>query len=497
MCGIVALYGKQSETYLHEMMDRLHHRGPDEGRFCNIGELYLGHKRLSIIGPESGTQPIPNESGDLHVIANGQIYNYRELKKRLKNHTFSTESDSEVIVHLYEEMGKDCLKELDGMFAFVLSDKGKPFAARDTLGIKPLYYARDEKGFYFASEMKSLIGFTDNIQEFPPGHYYTPESGIQAYSILEASSLNIDLLDDLQQAIKTIKEKLEQSVEKRIFSDVPLGIISNGRLNSSIISALVQKHINKKVLNSFCAGMKGANNLKAAREISSYLGTAHHEYEYTMQEIMDNIPQIIYYLESFDPSLVRSAIPTYFVARLASKHVKVLMSGIGADELFSGYNYLKEIKSGKEFHNEHLGSINALHLINLQRLDRMTMAHSIEGRVPFLDLNLIRYVLSLPANIKLHNNQKVDKWILRKAFEELLPEHVMWQVNLHNTTGTNQDYLIREMVEKQIPDREFNRERFMISPPIRNKEELYYYRIFRKFFNSDKIINQVGRWATA
>ncbi len=499
MCGIVALYGKQSEKDLRDMLEKVHHRGPDEDDLCKFGNLYLGHKRLSIIGPDLGHQPIPNETGDINVIVNGEIYNYRKLKERLNGHTFSTKSDSEVVVHLYEEMGTRCVQELDGMFAFVLSDNGKPFAARDTLGIKPLYYAQDDNGIYFASELKSLVGVTEKVLEFPPGHYYTPETGIQPYRELKAPYTGIKNWNDnkMEEAMANIREKLEQAVVKRLMADVPLGVLLSGGLDSSLVSAISRRHTEDEQLNSFCVGMEGGTDLPAARTVADYLGTVHHEYVYTKEEVLDILPKVIYYLESFDPSLIRSAVPTYFVSRLAAQHVKVILSGEGADELFSGYSYLKEIKSEEKLHEELLRSIKALHNINLQRLDRMTMAHSIEGRVPFLDLDLVTYAAALPPEIKLYGEGQIEKWILRKAFDGYLPDEILWRDKKQFAEGCGSDRIIQEMVAEQISDREFHRDRNLISPPIRSKEELYYYRIFREFFDSDSAVSSVGRWATA
>lgn len=499
MCGIVALYGKQPESLLWQMLERVHHRGPDEDDLCQFKGLYMGHKRLSIIGPEQGHQPIPNETGDINAVVNGEIYNYRQLKKRLGQHNFSTKSDSEVIVHLYEDMGTDCIKELDGMFAFVLSDKGQPFAARDTLGIKPLYYAANKHGVYFASELKSLIGVAENIREFPPGHFYTPQTGIVPFRRLDVPCPSKEELGNitLEEACEQIRVKLERAVVKRLMADVPLGVLLSGGLDSSLVSALASMHTAQEQLNSFCVGMEGGSDLPAARKVAAYLGTRHHEYIYTRREVLEILPRVIYYLESFDPSLVRSAVPTYFVSKLAAKHVKVILSGEGSDELFAGYSYLKKIKNREELHRELLRSINALHNINLQRLDRMTMAHSIEGRVPFLDLDLVTYASALPPELKLYGSNRTEKWILRKAFAGYLPDEIIWRDKEQFAAGCGSDKIIQELVAEQISDREFNRDRHLVSPPLRTKEELYYYRIFREFFDSDEAVSSVGRWATA
>lgn len=501
MCGIVACFGQESHSKLKAMLEKVNHRGPDEDGISSFGQLQLGHKRLSIIGPELGRQPIPNEDGTVNVVVNGEIYNYRQLKRQLKGHRFSTRSDSETVAHLYEDLGIDCVKHLDGMFALVLSDKGKPFAARDTLGIKPLYYARDYRqgDLYFASEIKSLAGVTDNIYEFPPGHYFTPETGIKPYRKLEAPYTETQKYsgDDLEETMSTLREKFTRAVVKRLMADVPLGVLLSGGLDSSLVSAVAARHTKEKQLNSFCVGMEKGTDLPAARKVARYLGTVHHEYLYTRQEVLEVLPQVIYHLESFDPSLIRSAVPTFFVSRLVAGEVKVILSGEGADELFGGYSYLKEITGSEELHEELFRSIKALHNINLQRLDRMTMAHSIEGRVPFLDLDLINFASVIPPEYKLYGPQKIEKWILRKAFESYLPRDIIWRDKEQFAEGCGSDRIIQDMVEKQIPNHEFQRDREAIDPPLRSKEELYYYRIFKEFFPAPKIVDTVGRWATA
>ncbi|WP_202943846.1 asparagine synthase (glutamine-hydrolyzing) [Natranaerobius thermophilus] len=329
MCGIVAVYDKESGDHrqLTEMLNKLNHRGPDEEELCNYKTMYLGHKRLSIIGPSKGRQPISNENDDIHLVVNGEVYNYEELKTQLSNHNFSTLSDSEVIIHLYEEQGIDCVKNLDGMFAFVLSDNEKPFVARDTLGIKPLYYAEEDGCLFFASEMKSLANFVKEVKEFPPGHYFTPETGFQQFRKIQVSyaSTQQNKSISLNQITEGIRTRLEAAVKKRMMAHVPLGVFLSGGLDSSLVAALAKEHTKKKPLKSFCVGMKGGSDLPAARQVAEYLGTDHHELIYNEQDIFESLPRVIYFLESFDPSLIRSAIPTYFVCRLASKYVTVIL----------------------------------------------------------------------------------------------------------------------------------------------------------------------------
>ncbi len=261
MCGIIAVYDKEGkeQKHLSDMLNRLTHRGPDEEELCRYKTMYLGHKRLSIIGPSKGHQPISNETDDIHLVVNGEIYNYQEIKNNLTDHNFSTLSDSEVIIHLYEQKGVDCVYDLDGMFAFVLSDNEKPFVARDTLGIKPLYYAEEGGGLFFASEMKSLTSFVNEVKEFPPGHYFTPDLGFQEFRKIEASFQDAQQYRNTSsdQIAEGIRHRLEQAVKKRLMADVPVGVFLSGGLDSSLVAALAQKQSENKHLKSFCVGMKG------------------------------------------------------------------------------------------------------------------------------------------------------------------------------------------------------------------------------------------------
>ena len=503
MCGIITFFGdEKSKQELKERLEKLNHRGPDEDDLCNFNNLYLGHKRLSIIGPEHGHQPIPNETGKKNVVANGEIYNYQQLKEKIKeNHQFNTKTDSEVIVHLYEEMGVDCVKQLEGMFAFVLSDDGKPFVARDTLGIKPLYYAEDNSGIYFASELKALMdATTGEIKEFPPGHYYTPETGLQSYGEVNAPFAKIETgkEQNLNEITIELREKLEQAVRRRLMTDVPLGVLLSGGLDSSLTSAIANKYTDRK-LKSFCVGMEGGSDLPAAQKVADHIGTDHYEYIYDTDEVLEILPKVIYYLESFEPSVVRTAIPTYFVARLASEHVKVVLSGSGSDEIFSGYSYYKTIDSKEKLHYKLLESINGLHNINLLRLDRMTMAHSLEGRVPFLDLDFVNYAASLPPELKIYGQGEVEKWILRKAFADTdyLPQEILWRDKEKFAEGCGSQNLIKNKVETEISDAELKKAQQQLPIQIRTKEELYYYRIFKRFYSTNKASNTVGRWVKA
>jgi asparagine synthase (glutamine-hydrolysing) len=515
MCGIACIAGDYTDTDKEEfknMLDAMNYRGPDESSIKATPGCLLGHKRLSIIDVDSGIQPIHNEDKTAWIVCNGEIYNYKKLKKEhLGKHRFTCSSDSEVALHMYEEYGKNCVNYLDGMFAFIISDSKhhSVFAARDPLGIKPLYYAKKDGKIYFTSELKCLYPLGVSINEFPAGHYFTPEDGFAPYRTVKnlvkyKSPYGQDSPEEIKQNIRHL---LEKSVQKRLMADVPLGVLLSGGLDSSLIAAITAKY-NKtgRPIHSFCIGLPGSADLKAAKEVADYIGTEHHEYIYTEQDVLEAIPRVIYHLESFEPSLVRSAIPTYFVSQLASKYVKVILSGEGADELFAGYAYMEKIKDAKKLGCELTRVLGSLHNINLQRMDRMSMANSLEGRVPFLDEDLVSYVLGLPPKLKLPHKKgtkKIEKWLLRDSFDETgcLPADVLWRKKAEFSEGSGTKDFLDEAFDKCISDQELRiaAERILKEDniKIRSKQELYFYRIFKTFYPSSSVANIVGHWAVA
>lgn len=490
MCGIAGIWGEENPYLIKKMLSKLSHRGPDdEGVYCERN-VSLGHSRLSIVDVTGGRQPLFNEDGTIALVCNGEIYNHLSLRKELAHHTFRTRSDSEVIVHLYEEMGPECVKRLDGMFAFVLFDGDSIFAARDPIGIKPLYFGDSLGQWCFASEIKALMGLIDDIHEFPNGHYYHPAEGFKPYYSVPHAQPRISEPDE---ALHRLRSVFEQAVVKRLMSDVPLGVLLSGGLDSSLVSAVASKHISG--LNSFSVGMKGSADREAAMLVADFLGVNHHEFVYTMEDVLEILPTVIYHLESYDAPLVRSAIPTYFVSRLARRYVKVILSGEGSDELFSGYHYYKNCPNETLLHEELVRSVNSLHNINLQRLDRLSMAHSLEARVPFLDIDLIEYALQLSPSLKIEKASGTEKWVLRKAFEDILPNEIVWRVKEQFAKGCGSAELIRDHVEALISDTEF--QDALDSDPYcraRSKEELFYYRIFKRHFDSESVVKSVGRW---
>jgi asparagine synthase (glutamine-hydrolysing) len=326
--------------------------------------------------PTGGDQPIYSADKRKAIIANGEIYNYPDLRERLcGEHKFRTNSDSESALHLYEEAACKTAQQLDGMFAFAISDGRNLYAARDSIGIKPLYFGRHKGRFTFASELKALNGIADDIEEFPPGTWFHTNYGFNCFynvPMVEPEQLSVE------QSCRLIRESLDRAVAKRMMSDVPVGAFLSGGLDSSIICALISRHVSQ--LHTFSVGTEGSRDLEAAREAAGHIGSIHHEYMITGEEVEKKLPEIIYHLESFDQDLVRSAIPCYFTSRLASKYVKVILTGEGADELFAGYDYYKDIGCPDRLHSELRRSVTALHNINLQRVDRLTMAHSLEAK---------------------------------------------------------------------------------------------------------------------
>ncbi|MDY6843919.1 MAG: asparagine synthase-related protein, partial [Thermodesulfobacteriota bacterium] len=366
------------------------------------------------------------------------------------------------------------------------------FVARDPIGIKPLYYSETQEALLFASELKALAPFCHTIREFPPGTSFHSQSGFSTfYTIPETIPQDAPI----NTYCKRVRETLEKAVVKRLMSDVPLGAFLSGGLDSSIIAALAKQHIDE--LHTFSVGIEGSNDLQAARLVSRHLNTVHHEYIITPEEVIENLPKIIYHLESFDQDLVRSAIPCYFTSRLASDYVKVILTGEGADEIFAGYTYYKDINNFNSLHKELHRSIASLHNINLQRVDRMTMAHSIEGRVPFLDLEMIRLGQLIPIPLKLSGTPPIEKWILRKAFEELLPNEIVWRAKEQFDEGSGIIDLLYETLKTIMPAEEA-RAYHPCYPDIhlRSAEECHYHRLFMEVFkNPSSLLTTVGRWS--
>ncbi len=487
---------------VRQMMDRLAHRGPDaSGVHIQPDVGVLGHRRLSIMDPEGGDQPIYNEDRTHAIVANGEVYNFPELRARLlPRHTFRTGNDSEAVLHLVEDQGVDAAAALDGMFAFAATTGRGLMLARDPIGIKPLYYGRRRQpgghaSTVFASEIKALVGHVDEMAEFPPGSVYTTAEGFSTF--YEVPHLR-PTPDPVDEHVARVRRTLEAAVGKRLMSDVPVGAFLSGGLDSSIIAALIRPQVED--LHTFSVGTPGSRDLEAARLVARHLGTIHHEYTITAEEVLEKLPQIIYHLESFDQDLVRSAIPCFFCSRLAADYVKVILTGEGADELFAGYAYYDGIPDAEVLHRELHRSVASLHNINLQRVDRLTMAHGLEGRVPFLDLTMIELGQTIPPELKLHDDgggRRVEKWILRRAVQDLLPAEIVWRDKEQFDEGSGTVDLLQAVMRTATAGIQLDayRSRFP-QEDLRTVEECFYHKIFHEVFEQPHLLaGHVARWA--
>lgn len=492
MCGIAGIFHETDSALVDKMVKSISHRGPDGRGILGVLNGTLGHARLAILDVEGGHQPMVYQ--ETSIVFNGEIYNYRELiRVYLPKLHLKTHSDTEVLLHLYRALGPDFVKLLDGMFAFAIEDKGELFLARDPLGIKPLYFGNSLDGgkFLFASEIKSMVGHVDRIQEFPAGHWYHSRLGWHKYYQLEKTISSFEGME--KDAIPKIKSTLRSAVYKRLLADVPVGVSLSGGLDSSIVTALAREEAEN--LHSFAVGVEGSSDLEAARQMSRHLETVHHEYIYNTQDMVRALPHVLYHLESFDPALVRSAIPNYFLAKLASEHVKVILTGEGADEVYAGYDYLGRYATPDELQDEMIYITNALHNTNLQRADRMSMVFGLEARVPFLDVKSVSFAMGLPAGWKLHN-RRVPKALLRQSFADDLPQEIVNRPKAKFSKGAGSSELIEQEAVGKISDQEFVSERDRLKRAwgyhLKNKEALYYYRVLHEFYDDEWILPTMG-----
>jgi len=508
MCGIAAEYGAPDLAAGERMLSRLAHRGPDDRGSVRVDGSWLGHRRLSIVDVGGGAQPLANEAGDLYLVGNGEIYNHEALRRRLGADRFATRSDNEVALHLLDVRGPAGLGELSGMFAFVAAAAdGRFVAARDPVGIKPLYWARKVRQVRFASEMRA---FDDDwlaaVESFPPGCYWSPESGLVRFApavpALEADALagpscrGAPIPD---QILELTRASLVASVERQMMGDVPVGVFLSGGLDSSLIAAIAARWYERRGerLKTFAVGLADSPDLAAARLVAEFLDTEHHETVYTAEQAIAALPHVVRSIESFDPSLVRSAVPNYLLARDTARHVKVVLTGEGADELFAGYEYLREFGDEQALQEELVRTVEGLHDLNLQRCDRVTMAHGLEARVPFLDRHVIELALQLPAGWKLAGKGQQEKRLLREAFSGWLPDDLLWREKAQFGDGSGAASVLTRRVEGDISEGELVDEREGTHPPLRTREELAYYRIFRDHLPGVDAGRTVGRFATA
>lgn len=509
MCGIVCAFDVKESTevlrpQLLEMSKKVRHRGPDWSGIYSNDKAILAHERLAIVDPASGKQPLFSEDKNLVLAANGEIYNHRELRKQfLGAYNFQTESDCEVILALYQRKGPHFLDEMNGIFGFAIYDVAQDsyFIARDHMGIIPLYMGWDKNGtFYVASELKALEGTCTKIELFPPGHYLESKDG-ELKRWYSRDWMEYDEVKDNQTSILAIKEALEAAVHRQLMSDVPYGVLLSGGLDSSITSAIAKKYAQKRIesddttdawwpqLHSFSVGLEGSPDLAAAQKVAAHIGTIHHEIKFTIQEGLDAIKDVVYNLETYDITTIRASTPMYLMARvIKSMGIKMVLSGEGADELFGGYLYFHKAPNAQEFHEETVRKLSKLHMYDCLRANKSLAAWGIEGRVPFLDKEFMDVAMHINPQDKMINGERMEKWVLRKAFEEMLPASVAWRQKEQFSDGVGYSWIdtLKEMVKTEVTDEQLANAkfRFPLQTPT-SKEEFYYRAIFESHFPSD------------
>jgi asparagine synthase (glutamine-hydrolysing) len=506
MCGILAIIGKgKDEKLIQELSKRMSHRGPDESdlRVTEKGHI-LSHERLSIIDLHSGKQPIKGTK-TAYMVHNGEIYNHQELRDGvLKGHTFRTKSDSEVIVHLYEEFGYDFCNMLDGDWAFVVVDGDDFIAGRDPMGVKPLYYGLDERGrIYFSSEMKPIADQCKTFATFPPGHYYTPKTGFVKYYQPEYEDY---LKADQDLDLDLIRETLTEATRKRLMSDVPIGVLLSGGLDSSLTSAIASRLLAEsgKKLHSFSIGLDAAApDAAAARKVAEFLGTEHHEIHFTIEEGIKILDKLIWHLETYDVTSVRASTPMYFLSKaIADLGIKVVLSGEGADEIFGGYLYFRNAPSVEDFQKETIERVQKIFTADLLRADKSTMAHGLEARVPFLDKAFLDMAVRIKAVEKMPKTYEgKEKYILRKAFDTpndpYLPDEVLWRQKEQFSDGVGYNWIdqLIEYCSSQVTDQELAGAAVEFPYNSPTTKEAYFYRsIFSKYYPQVSAAQTVRKW---
>lgn len=515
MCGIVSIFNIQEQTpelrqKALRMSQKIRHRGPDwSGIYCG-GSAILAHERLSIVDPESGKQPLFSPDKKQILAVNGEIYNHQSIRKQYAGkYDFQTGSDCEVILALYREKGIDFLEDLSGIFAFALYDAEKDefLIARDPIGVIPLYIGKDKDGkVYVASELKALEGNCDEYEPFLPGHYYwSKEAKMTRYYTRDW--FEYDQIKDNSASVEEIHDSLEDSVRRQLMSDVPYGVLLSGGLDSSVISAIAQKYAHKRMeddgdsqawwprLHSFAVGLKGAPDLAKAREVADFIGTVHHEINYTIQEGLDAIRDVIYFIETYDVTTVRASTPMYLLARvIKSMGIKMVLSGEGADEIFGGYLYFHKAPDAKAFHEETVRKLSKLYMYDCLRANKSLAAWGVEGRVPFLDKEFLDVAMRTNPEAKMCPGNTVEKKIVREAFADALPESVVWRQKEQFSDGVGYNWIdtLKKITSDQVSDEQMAHaaERFPINPP-QNKEEYYYRTIFAEHFPSDSAAHSV------
>lgn len=520
MCGIVSIFNIQQQTSelrqkALRMSQKIRHRGPDwSGIYCGKTAI-LAHERLSIVDPESGKQPLFSVDGKQILAVNGEIYNHKEIRKQYEGkYAFQTGSDCEVILALYRDKGIDFLEDISGIFAFALYDEENDsfLIARDQIGVIPLYIGYDSDGkVYVASELKALEGQCERYEPFLPGHYYwSKDPGMKRW--YKRDWFDYDAVKDNPASSEDIRQALRNAVKKQMMSDVPYGVLLSGGLDSSVISAITQSYSERRIednsqtkawwprLHSFAVGLKGAPDLAKARMVADHIGTVHHEINYTIQEGLDAIRDVIYFIETYDVTTVRASTPMYLLARvIKSMGIKMVLSGEGADEIFGGYLYFHKAPSAEEFHKETVRKLSKLYLYDCLRANKSLAAWGVEGRVPFLDKEFLDVAMRTNPAAKMCPGKTMEKRIVREAFSDMLPEEIVWRQKEQFSDGVGYSWIdtLKKITEELVTDEQMAHaaERFPINMPM-CKEEYYYRSIFEEHFPSESAARSVPHEAS-
>ena len=525
MCGIVAILNTKEQPHALrdkalKMSAKVRHRGPDWSGIYEGRSAILAHERLAIVDPLSGRQPLFSPDGKQVLAVNGEIYNHQDIRRRYAGrYEFQTGSDCEVILALYRDKGIDSLDELSGIFAFVLYDEESNnfLIARDPIGVIPLYIGRDADGtVYVTSELKALEHQCESYEPFPPGHYMWSRDGYVMQRYYQRDWMQYDKMswatDNLEEAVLQVKEGLMAAVKRQLMSDVPYGVLLSGGLDSSVVSAIAKLYAAKRIetndqhdawwpqLHSFAVGLKGAPDLIKAREVAEYIGTVHHEVNYTIQEGLDAIRDVIYFTETYDVTTVRASTPMYLLARvIRSMGIKMVLSGEGADEIFGGYLYFHKAPNARAFHEETVRKLSKLHFYDCLRANKSLMAWGIEGRVPFLDKEFLDIAMRINPALKMCPGSNIEKRVVREGFADMLPASVAWRQKEQFSDGVGYSWIdtLKSVTNEAVSDEQMTHaaERFPINPPL-NKEEYYYRSIFAEHFPSDSAARSVNQEAS-
>jgi len=526
MCSIFGILDIKGDSQDYRSLaitqsQKQRHRGPDWSGVWISDTAVLVHERLAIVDIETGEQPLVNKNNDIALLVNGEIYNHKALEEsEVTDYKFQTKSDCEIILALYEQdhshgveihtsLIEKRLNQLEGMFAFILFDKSdeRYLIARDPIGIIPLYYGYDKnKQLYVASELKSLTDVCTEVHTFPPGHYLDSKIG-EIRSYYHPEWKEFDKVKDQQTSAKTVQDALIQSVKKHMMSDVPYGVLLSGGLDSSLISAIAQLNAAKRIeddqqspawwpqLHSFAVGLEGSPDLIAAKKVADKIGTIHHEIHFTVQQGLDALADVVYHLETYDVTTIRASTPMFLMARkIKSMGIKMVLSGEGADEIFGGYLYFHKAPNDKEFHQETVRKLERLHQFDCLRANKAMAAWGVETRVPFLDRTFLDTAMNVAPREKMCNKDKMEKTILREAFDGYLPEEILWRQKEQFSDGVGYSWIdsIKELAESTITDKELQKAQieFSINPPD-SKEGLLYRRHFHQKFPSDSAAKTV------